>query len=578
MTTVISPTVQTQLEHPDLASTFESFGIHESLNEVGHLNESLIIRNSCESNGLEYNRQTKESLDVAQHSITIQLSPTTYTTLDSVNPDRGSFYEPIGPLQEIDSTKLHPSKDTIYDNDDGSINAPQHYPDLPIQSSETTPELDPDSVHHTPQDSNSPPQQQVSTINTLSPIPVVDDTYFPESSLLAAANSGKLVKPSRFPSPTMENIARLRESSAASANPLDLLEFAMFLVEAAPYVLEDEQDQKVVEKTRDSLLLEAQKIVKRLATNGNIAKSGCSEAQFFLANCYGTGAMKIPIDPDKAFNLYLQGSKQNHLQCSYRVAVCYEIGTGTKRDDNRAIQFYRKAAKLGDPLSMYKLGIILLKGFLGVQKNEREGVSWIKRAAKTANQDHPQALHELGLIYEQTDVGYILPDLDYARELFSQAAQYGFAPSQYRLGLAYENGSLKCPVNPRRSIAWYSRAAEQGDIESELALSGWYLTGAEGILQQDNFQAYLWARRAADKGFSKAEYAIGYYTETGVGVEPNLNEAKRWYLRSAASGNRLAMNRLNNICIPDHEESRKKRAIRKSNMDLHSKLRECIIM
>ncbi|OAD80387.1 hypothetical protein PHYBLDRAFT_104926, partial [Phycomyces blakesleeanus NRRL 1555(-)] len=377
---------------------------------------------------------------------------------------------------------------------------------------------------------------------------------------------------------TVENITRLREKATASSNPLELLEFAMFLVEAAPHVYADEGDQRITQKRRNSLLHEAQKIVKRLAANANIAKSGCSEAQFFLANCYGTGVMKTPIDPEKAFNFYLQGSKQNHLQCCYRVAVCYEIGTGTKRDNNRAIQFYRKAAKLGDPLSMYKLGMILLNGFLGVHKNEREGVSWIRRAAQSADQDHPQALHELGVIYEQTNIVYILPDIDYSRELFTQAAQYGFAPSQRRLGLAYENGSLNCPINPRRSIAWYSRAAEQGDVESELALSGWYLTGAEGILQQDSFQAYLWARRAADKGFSKAEYAVGYYTETGVGVQESLKEAKRWYLRSASSGNQLAKIRLDNICTPDNETSKQKMKICNSNGKFNAKSRECIIM
>ena len=72
---------------------------------------------------------------------------------------------------------------------------------------------------------------------------------------------------------------------------------------------------------------------------------------------------------------------------------------------------------------------------------------------------------------------------------------------------------MGCPVDPRQSIAWYSKAAVQEEHQSELALSGWYLTGSEGILQQSDTEAYLWARKAALSGLAKAEYAMGYFTE-----------------------------------------------------------------
>lgn len=125
-----------------------------------------------------------------------------------------------------------------------------------------------------------------------------------------------------------------------------------------------------------------------------------------------------------------------------------------------------------------------------------------------------------------------------------KAAQLGYGPSQYKLGSCYEYGSLGCVVDPRKSIAWYSRAAEQGDPEGELALSGWYLTGAEGILPQSDQEAFLWAQKAAEKGLAKAEFALGYYIETGIGTTKNIVEAKRWYLRAAEQGQKRAMARL----------------------------------
>ena len=92
---------------------------------------------------------------------------------------------------------------------------------------------------------------------------------------------------------------------------------------------------------------------------------------------------------------------------------------------------------------------------------------------------------------------------------------------------------LGCPVDPRQSIAWYSKAAVQEEHQSELALSGWYLTGSDGILQQSDTEAYLWARKAAQAGLAKAEYAMGYFTEVGIGASANLEDAKRWYWRAA---------------------------------------------
>lgn len=195
--------------------------------------------------------------------------------------------------------------------------------------------------------------------------------------------------------------------------------------------------------------------------------------------------------------------------------------------------WYKKAAALGETPAMFKLGMILWKGLLGQARNPRDGLIWLKRAADQADENNQHALHELGLLYESEGSDVVIPDAAYARELFSRAAELGYAASQFRLGCAYEYGTLGCAVDPRRSIAWYSRAAMKGDHESQLALSGWYLTGSEGIIQQSDTEAYLWARKAAEKGLAKAEYALGYYTEVGIGVGANLDEAKRWYYKAA---------------------------------------------
>ena len=309
--------------------------------------------------------------------------------------------------------------------------------------------------------------------------------------------------------------------------------YAKYLIEAAKKIGANAQDQRAVRKYRETLLAEALKVIRRLATQGD----AYSEAQFFLASCCGSGLLGLQVDHERAYHLYLQAAKQNHPAASYRVAVCNELGVGTRKDPGRAFAFYRKAASLGDTAAMYKLGMILLSGSLGQPKNAREAVGWLKRAAEQADEENPHALHELGLLHEMPNSSIVVHDEAYAKDLFTRAAQLGFVPSQYKLGLAYEYGQLGCPVDPKRSIAWYTKAAEKGDPEAELALSGWYLTGSEGVLPQSDAEAYLWAKRAAEKGLSKAEFAVGYYGEVGIGVKQDLEFAKRWYMRAAGESN-----------------------------------------
>ncbi|KAG1778670.1 hypothetical protein EV702DRAFT_1094565 [Suillus placidus] len=366
---------------------------------------------------------------------------------------------------------------------------------------------------------------------------------------------------------TKEYIDQYRLRIKADPDPEAHFLYAKYLIDAAKKIGADAKDQRAVKKYRDLLLQESLKTIRRLAEQ----KEAYDEAQFFLANCFGTGSLGLQVDHERAYHLYLQAAKQNHAAASYRVAVCNEIGAGTRRDPQRASAFYRKAASLGDTAAMYKLGMILLLGSLGEQKNPREAINWLKRAAEQADEENPHALHELAMLHEMPNSQLVIHDPAYAKSLYEQAARLGYTQSQYKLGQCYEYGTLTCPVDPRRSIAWYTKAAEKGDAEAELALSGWYLTGSEGVLKQSDSEAYLWARKAANKGLSKAEYAVGYYAEVGIGIKQDIEFAKRWYMRAAAQGNKRAMNRLTEMKRMGNKRSNVGRPTRQQAKD------ECVI-
>ena len=339
----------------------------------------------------------------------------------------------------------------------------------------------------------------------------------------------------KTPPVTLEELGSLQHQVRTNPNDHAMaLKYAKRLVEAASVLANDggRADAKTTAKNREKYIFDAHKMLKKLVG------AGYPEAMFYLADCHGQGKLGLAVDPREAFSLYQSAAKLNHPQSAYRVAGCCEMGAeeggGTRRDPLKAMQWYKRAATLADTPAMYKMGMIQLKGLLGQPKNPREALSWLKRAAERADEDNPHALHELGLLYESAAPNdAIIRDENYSRQLFTQAAELGYKYSQFRLGSAYEYGMLGCPVDARQSIAWYSRGAAQGEHQSELALSGWYLTGAEGLIQQSDAEAYLWARKAASSGLAKAEYAMGYFTEVGIGAPANLEEAKRWYWRAA---------------------------------------------
>ncbi|OKL63212.1 hypothetical protein UA08_01317 [Talaromyces atroroseus] len=365
-------------------------------------------------------------------------------------------------------------------------------------------------------------------------------------------SNGAPVSPNGRPeSPPLTQTELERLHLIVRRNPDDhktALKLAKKYVEASTRLVGEEGrvDPKTRARNRDKYISDASKIVKRLVHDGY------PEAMFYMADCYGSGGLGLQSDPKEAFSLYQSAAKAGHAEAAYRTAVCCELGQeeggGTRRDAVKAVQWYRRAAALGNTPAMYKMGIILLKGLLGQQKNPREAVTWLKRAADGADEENPHALHELALMYESSsNSDFVVRNEEYSRDLFTKAAELGYKFSQYRLGTAYENGLMGLPVDARMSIIWYTRAAAQGEHQSELALSGWYLTGAEGILQQSDTEAYLWARKAAAAGLAKAEYAMGYFTEVGIGVPSNLEDAQRWYWRAASQNFDKARERLEEL-------------------------------
>ncbi|KAM3075901.1 hypothetical protein ACMFMG_006581 [Clarireedia jacksonii] len=419
---------------------------------------------------------------------------------------------------------------------------------LPPHAPPVRPGLIPNSFANQQQNIKPPPVRNYAGVNPGS------QTSIPAQPMNSSSPGVPSPSPAASPQPpsqpvTQEELDRLR-LKYKNGNPNDKetpLLFVKKLVEASEVLVAKLPDQRARNKAREKYVFEATKVLKKLREQQH------PEAMFYFADCYGRGALGLEVNEKEAFTLYQSAAKLGHPGAAYRTAVCCELGNdeggGTRKDPLKAIQWYTRAATLGDTPAMYKMGMIKLKGLLGQQQNPREAVVWLKRAAERADPENPHALHELGLLYEapQAGDGALIHDEGYALQLFTQAAELGYKFSQFRLGQAYEYGLFGLAIDARQSIMWYSKAAVQDEHQSELALSGWYLTGHEGILQQSDTEAYLWARKAAMAKLAKAEYAMGYYCEEGIGTPKSLEDAKRWYWRAAAQNFPKAREKLEDL-------------------------------
>lgn len=142
---------------------------------------------------------------------------------------------------------------------------------------------------------------------------------------------------------------------------------------------------------------------------------------------------------------------------------------------------------------------------------------------------------------------YLPLDLNGARINIEKAAYHGFAKAQVKMGAAYELCQLGCDFNPALSLHYNELAARQGEPDAEMAISKWFLCGHEGVFEKNDEMAFKYAQRAAQSGLATAEFALGYFHEIGIYVPVDIKEARKWYAKAAASGNKDAAGRIDSI-------------------------------
>lgn len=200
------------------------------------------------------------------------------------------------------------------------------------------------------------------------------------------------------------------------------------------------------------------------------AKAGVAEARNSMAYLYKNG-LGVEKDEAKAFRLFKNAAEAGNSNAMYQTAVCYDAGIGCAPDELKAGVWYEKAAERGDALAMYRLGILyyqnegygeafqwlsksaadgVVEGMyatglmylngVGVERDDDEGVKWLRMAA---GQGMPEARKALDALHDVPET----KDVDRSRHrsaVLSRSEAHGYTPVR-RLG-AVEPG----PCTARR--------------------------------------------------------------------------------------------------------------------------------
>ncbi|MBW0529323.1 hypothetical protein O181_069038 [Austropuccinia psidii MF-1] len=278
-----------------------------------------------------------------------------------------------------------------------------------------------------------------------------------------------------------------------------------------------------------------------------------AHALYLKADLASTGAFPSyqAKDPTLAFRDFEAAANLGFTLAWFRIGREYEVCD----DWDRAINAYEKGICLGDCACLYRMSICHLFGQITLPVDLPKAINYLQRSAQLADEETPQPAYILATLFAgEFDSFPIIPpeilprDLDEAKKLMEKAAYLGFSLAQYKMGWCFEYSQYNCPFNPLLSVEYYSLASKQGECEADLALSKWFLCGAEGHFQPNEKLAVTFAEKAAQRGLGTAMFAIGYYLEVGIGGKQDRKLAVEWYKRAwDQTGNIDARDRLSTL-------------------------------
>lgn len=286
-----------------------------------------------------------------------------------------------------------------------------------------------------------------------------------------------------------------------------------------------------------------------------------SGAGRLLGEAWLRGAFGGTPDGSKAEEWWKRASDSGDTRSIVLLARLYEgeFGFPEKVDRKVALDFYRRAAGLGDEAAIIPLAARLLNGDESL-RDETEGREWIGKAVekkqwaaylalgdfeektkkapekalanyrKGAENGQPDCMLRLSHYYYD-GLGGLEKDEKKGGEWLDNAVKAGSSMAAVELAGRLAKGEKPDPLGAYRLLL---SAAKSGLPTAQNELGLLYLSGSLGV--NDPAAALSWWSAAAKAGLPAAQSNLGNLHERGVGVPVNYQIAGQLYSRAATAG------------------------------------------
>jgi TPR repeat protein len=171
---------------------------------------------------------------------------------------------------------------------------------------------------------------------------------------------------------------------------------------------------------------------------------------------------------EEDFQQYLtKATQESDAEAQYEVGRHYAMGWGITKDEDIAVEWYKKAATHAEhpnAKAQYSLGHCY-RYERGVDEDLEKAVEWYRKAATHAEHPNAGAQYQLGDMYY--DSGFLEEAVEWYRKAATHA-EHPNADAQYQLGRCYYNG-WGVTQNTEEAKQWYVKAAANGrDIPRKL--------------------------------------------------------------------------------------------------------------
>jgi TPR repeat protein len=269
----------------------------------------------------------------------------------------------------------------------------------------------------------------------------------------------------------------------------------------------------------------------------NAAKSGEAAAQLELGRAYREGK-GVAADAGQAYRWIRKAAEQDLPDAQFETGQMEEEGDGTEENLASAAEWYRKAADKGYAPAMVALAELYRTGH-GVAEDPAEAARWYRMAADKNDIDGQLALGDL---YRQ---GLGVPQSpSYATMWYRKAAELGSPEGRTQLALMLLNGGAIPPLTraPSRiqveAMGWLSQAADQGYAPAQYYLGMAALNGVDATL--DPKAAVDLLEKAADQAHVPSLRQLGLLYVEGKVVGQDLVRAFMYFDLAARLGDQMA--------------------------------------